>query len=52
MGKLEQRKLKEINFINLFGLLREMKKKNEWKVEKLGGYLPHLTSPKHKIYYY
>ena len=32
MGKLEQRKLKEINFINLFGLLGEKKTVNErWR---------------------
>ena len=32
MGKLEQRKLKEINFINLFGLLGEKKMVNErWR---------------------
>ena len=27
MGKLEQRKLKEINFINLFGLFDKIKNK-------------------------
>ena len=49
MGKLEQRKLKEINFINLFGLLREMKKKMNGRWRNWGGIYPILLHPNTKF---